>query len=525
VIVSESLKTILFTRLQLLQVSVPEHSFAPENSSLVLYKLQFTLPPPPSSAADNKDQEQEDKEVSWNVTRRFSEFAALHEEISKVCNTAVPGGILTSGFPSKLSILPSWLSSSIDMNAIAKRQEELQAYMQAVSKIPAILRMTAFQNFIGLDTHASCQVKVESLPPILQFTLNDPRFGVNSLVYDEKYDIVLSACEDPNFFSKMNSYIANAKLPWETKPISEMPVGVMNVWGKVKADGGWDVASFQEYLCPASAIAWDSVRNRCFVGLETGVVKVYNILEPFTEISHSRDLQIHSARISEMIYESETDLLITCSRDKSVCLFHVASNQICAQSPVANTWIMSMALDSVNRRLFCGYASGVIVILDINGNKISEVHSMWEHKDCTRSLYYYPNREYLFSGCFDSSSMIWKVGKPGKEHGTQVVGKLKGGPNSKVKAVLFLPAYNVVVTGYDNGALAFWSTKNAALEFCYPDQHTTSIVVLHWVERSSMLVSASRDGNIRFWKFRDPPAQSRKGSVVDIAVSAVEHKD
>jgi len=87
-----------------------------------------------------------------------------------------------------------------------------------------------------------------------------------------------------------------------------------------------------------------------------------------------------------------------------------------------------------------------------------------------------------------------------------------------VKAILYLPDYKLVVTGYDNGALAFWSTKNAALEYCYPEQHTTSIVVLILVDRSSMMVSASRDGNIRFWKFRDPPAvppPSRQVSVIE----------
>eukprot|EP00475_Leptophrys_vorax_P008370 TRINITY_DN15408_c0_g1_i1.p1 TRINITY_DN15408_c0_g1~~TRINITY_DN15408_c0_g1_i1.p1 ORF type:complete len:513 (-),score=90.99 TRINITY_DN15408_c0_g1_i1:84-1622(-) len=500
--VAENQRTIPFSRLQTIRITIPDHNFAPENSSLVLYSLSIAL-------SSSQDVKQEEPEVTWVVPKRFSEFVSLNEVISKACSS------ITSPFPSKLSILPSWISSSIDMNAIYKRQDALQAYMQCICKIPAVLRMSAFQEFIGLESNAYLKLEVETLPPVLQFTLNDPRYGVNSLIYDEKYDIVLSACEDPNLFSKMNSYIANAKLPWESKPISEIPVGVMNVWGRIKADGGWDVASFQEYLCPASAIAWDSIRNRCFVGLETGVVKVYNILEPFTEISHFRDLQIHSARVSEMIYESETDLLITCSRDKSVCLFHVASNQICSQIPIANTWIMSMALDSVNRRLFCGYASGVIAILDISGNKISELHTLWDHKECARSLFYHPSQEYLFSGCFDSSSNIWKVGKPGNEHTTQVVGTLKGGPSSKVKAVLYLPSYHLVVTGFDNGALAFWSTKNAALEFCYPDQHTTSIVVLSWVHRSSMMVSASRDGNIRFWKFRDPPV-SRKGSEVSL---------
>jgi len=83
---------------------------------------------------------------------------------------------------------------------------------------------------------------------------------------------------------------------------------------------------------------------------------------------------------------------------------------------------------------------------------------------------------------------------------------------------LYLPAYKLVVTGFDNGALAFWSTKSAALEYCYPEQHTTSIVVLSWVDRFSMMVSASRDGNIRFWKFRDPPPSevSRQASAVDL---------
>jgi len=142
-----------------------------------------------------------------------------------------------------------------------------------------------------------------------------------------------------------------------------------------------------------------------------------------------------------------------------------------------------------------------------------------------RSLAYYPRDTYLFSGCFDSSAYVWAVGPPGKEKAKfRAVAALKNGPNSKIKAIVYCTAIRMIITGHDNGLMAFWSTTTGSVEFVLGG-HAASIVELKWFPDTCVLVSGSRDGNARFWTFRDDSKSLRRSLVEerkssDLAVSS-----
>lgn len=491
-----------------LKLEITSNSLSSDgNSDAVRYTISVTLSTYPN----------------WQVKRRFSEFDHLNKKLSSWLNKQV------LPFPSKLTVLPfaAWINK-VDMNAVDKRHKELNVYLQEIAKIPAVLRASEFLAFIGFteqgftilpsfseDESAHSE---EILPPLLDFTLSDPKFGINALVYDEKRNFVICAMQDPKLISKFNSYIANAKLPWEKQPVSEIPVGCFCIWKQV-SENQWDSSIVQEFVEPVSAVCWNSKEQRVFAGLENGELRVFKVSDRGDSVRSENSLKLHSLRISSMIFEESSEIIISCSRDKSVCLFDSKNNQILAQTIVADTWIMSMDLDTVNRRLFCGLASGHIIIVDITDNKISSNPSehllIKDHSECVRSLYYCPEVEYLFSGCFDSSSNIWKVAniKPRNYNGgkpAQIIARLRNGPSSKVKAILYLPvSFQTVVTGHDDGHLAFWNTKSGKLDLCLSNAHSDSIVVLLWIESLGTMVSGGRDGNIRFWKFKMPPSKSK----------------
>jgi len=154
---------------------------------------------------------------------------------------------------------------------------------------------------------------------------------------------------------------------------------------------------------------------------------------------------------------------------------------------------MSMCFDQANHRVFVGSYSGEIFVVDVMKGKLSVVHMVKEHKgagfcltcdsdfaDCVRSLAYYPRDTYLFSGCFDSSAYVWAVGPPGKEKAKfRAVAALKNGPNSKIKAIVYCTAIRMIITGHDNGLMAFWSTTTGSVEFVLGG-HAASIVELKW---------------------------------------------
>lgn len=400
-------------------------------------------------------------------------------------------------FPTK-AVVPSWFMFP-SLDALDKRKKSLEDYLKELVLIPAVVRSKDFQDFFGFETFSLRLV--DNAHPDLLFSLNDPRFGINAIEYDAAENLLISACEDPHIVSRVNSYITNTKMPWEGKSPSEVPIGVLNIW-KRDQRGNWDVSAFQEYSCQCTAVFWDAPRQRVFAGLETGLIKVYELSAPFNHLRHVKDIPVHEARVSAIIYDSASDTLISCSRDKTIGIYNVTRDVLVSSLRISETWLMSMCYDKANQRLFVGAYSGAISIFDLSKQRLKPVHTLTDHQDCVRCLDYRADQMYLFSGCFDSKSLIWKIGMPGKEHTrSRAVACLRGGPNSKVKAVLFCPANRMVITGHHNGMMAFWSTANAKVEFVV-NRHDASIVVLKWMAEEEMLLSGSRDGNIRFWKFK-----------------------
>jgi WD40 repeat protein len=280
------------------------------------------------------------EQVSWTVKKRFSEFDQLNKSLGLwISKSVLP-------FPSKLDILPfaSWFSS-VDMNAVSKRHAELNRYLQEIIKVPAIVRSKEFLSFIELSgqgigilpsrSEDGDAKSAEVLPPALDFTLSDTNFGLNDLVFDASRNILLCALQDPKVISKFNSYIANAKLPWEEKPVSEKPVGSFSLWSAGQNDR-WDTLINQDFVEPVSAICWNSKSLTVFLGLENGDLRIFKVSDTYTSARSVRSLKLHNLRISSMFFDEESEILISCSRDKTVCIFDTKNDAILAQNIVGS---------------------------------------------------------------------------------------------------------------------------------------------------------------------------------------------
>lgn len=456
------------------------------------------------------------KGVGWILSKRYSDFHTLHKTLSKY-SRSLPD------LPGK-TYVPSWLADP-SQEIIDERQNALECYLCGILKQSVVLRSAAFHQFFELKQN-KIEVLADGVVPQLKFTLNEPRFGLNDLAYDSFNGVLLSVCQDADMLSRTNTFLTNIKLPWEKSVGNELPLGVLNVWSQNES-GAWDVSAFKDFDSKASAIAWDPPRFRAFVGFESGEIKIFEIKQPYTRITELKSIFHHTARVSSLIYDNITDLLISSSRDKTVSLYHVEADALRSSVSLSESWIMSMVFDSVNHQLFCGTYSGTIHIIDIIQHEVRPVHTLDDHSSCARALYYHPDQMYLFSGAFDGTAYVYQVGEKGKEYlKSRPLAVMRDGPKSKIKSIVFCAFNRQIVTGHDNGLIACWNSGSGALDAVIP-AHDKAVVSLKYLDGSKTLVSGSRDGNVRFWKYYDDtvrrksiPREVKLDQKLDLGVSS-----
>jgi len=79
---------------------------------------------------------------------------------------------------------------------------------------------------------------------------------------------------------------------------------------------------------------------------------------------------------------------------------------------------------------------------------------------------------------------------------------LTNGPNLKIKAIVPLAFARQIITGYQEGRLGVWDSLTYKLLYVI-HAHRNDVTSFHSLEDQRLLISASLDGRLKFWKFPD----------------------
>jgi WD40 repeat protein len=200
---------------------------------------------------------------------------------------------------------------------------------------------------------------------------------------------------------------------------------------------------------------------------------------------------------------------VSSSRDKYGLIYDLSNSSTISFVPLDNSAaVFSMTAEIANERFFVGLASGDVKVFSYSRDNFKLLTTLSGHAGIVRSLHFEVSDQYLFSGGFDNSVMIWKIGTRGDESSeSKRVGILRGGPPSKIKAVNFSSKRRQVFAGHQNGALTVWNTRDGSvLNVICP--HAADIVDLIWNEEKEQLISCSRDGFTNVWSFKSDHAKN-----------------
>lgn len=127
--------------------------------------------------------------------------------------------------------------------------------------------------------------------------------------------MIFTACEDCHAFSRVDARLSNLRFPWEEKG-TFTPVGSISCW--LKRRGMWSLKGTEYFDSSASTVAWDPVRRYLFVGLDSGSIRVFLVDADFSCMAQMKDLSLHTARVTRLVYDAGRDELISAGRDKFI---------------------------------------------------------------------------------------------------------------------------------------------------------------------------------------------------------------
>lgn len=448
-----------------------------------------------------------DAKLSYSVERRFSEFEDLRAKLVEFVENIPP-------LPGKT------LLRTFDSSFIESRRAALDSWIRAVLAIEFVVKSSMFAYFLQVDVHVGPDVIGKHAPSEIK-CVNDPQFGINALSYDDANLVLFTACEDVHILSRIDRQLSNLRLPWE-KSGGLVPVGSMACWA-VDDQGDWKTRCVVYYPVSASSILWLPATNSLWVGLDNGHTLHYRADDKYENFTLLSDIEAHTLRVTGMAFSAVKNVVLSVSRDKNLVLFSNIEKKVTHTIPISNAWLTSLTFDSQFDRFFIGTYSGSIYIYTMTPYPAapSVLHTLTGHTGPVKALHFAAPERLLFSGGGDCTTGIWSIHPSASQETSRSrsAGWMAAGPQKKVKSVIYCPSLRQVVTGVEGGWFCVWHTSNGKLSYVVKG-HSDNVVALSWIDTPRILISASADGKVKFWRFESPVEDELEELSDEIAAQA-----
>lgn len=183
------------------------------------------------------------------------------------------------------------------------------------------------------------------------------------------------------------------------------------IWLKRDSGGYWP-SVHEELPAPATAVAYEPVDKRLYIGLGTGAIVIYAVQEDFNAITYVSAISTHKGRITGLRVDKERELLVSGSRDKMILLHSLETNGIVSSFPV-QAWVTAIDYDASAPNIFVGDYSGRVHVLKLSKEtrKIELIAPLEEHTGSIRAIKWVRELGMLFTGSNDKTVIMWDIGQ------------------------------------------------------------------------------------------------------------------
>jgi WD40 repeat protein len=306
--------------------------------------------------------------------------------------------------------------------------------------------------------------------------------------------------------SRIEAYITNTNLPWESKTKTHISVGAFFVFKVLfNPEKGFKFEKIYAKSFPeqTGCISWNRSSNTIHIGLDSGRIVFYK-LNPesnFTEYEQYIDFRPHKGTVTGIMYDGETGYIYSVSNDKKFCITEVGylNNQSeILEGPCGFTGLYE---DVENHRIFLTNEMGMVFVyltqnfppLLVNSLQLSSEAPI---KYLDMSLL----KSYIFTASSNGQIIVLDINKPGKEKLIKEISNFGG--NMKLTVVKYYREQNQLITGDENGRIIIWNLKTGKSIFSW-NAHEGPITQMVFLPQIKLIISSGKDKYFRTWRLPD----------------------
>ena len=203
-------------------------------------------------------------------------------------------------------------------------------------------------------------------------------------------------------------------------------------------------------------------------------------------ISHK--LLSHTNTISKVSYSSDGKYVFSASWDGTIFLSNIKTGEVKSRKVVDH---INSASFSKKGDYISVSSDSIILILDIDGEIITQIKEQSYVIFNEGSISFSPNGEYILSVTGDKSIKIWNI------HTGNLITQLPI-QNTYILSANWSPDGRYIVASNDEGEIQIWNFETRHLELKWKG-HSDRINSVRYSKDGNLIVSASHDEKIKIW--------------------------
>lgn len=203
-------------------------------------------------------------------------------------------------------------------------------------------------------------------------------------------------------------------------------------------------------------------------------------------ISHK--LLSHTNTISKVSYSSDGKYVFSASWDGTIFLSNIITGEVKSRKVVDH---INSASFSKKGDYISVSSDSIILILDIDGEIITQIKEQSYVIFNEGSISFSPNGEYILSVTGDKSIKIWNI------HTGNLITQLPI-QNTYILSANWSPDGRYIVASNDEGEIQIWNFETRHLELKWKG-HSDRINSVRYSKDGNLIVSASHDEKIKIW--------------------------
>jgi len=241
----------------------------------------------------------------WSMEKLYSDFEFLHNSLLQVISD-----------PPQLSGKSLFKVTSLD--GLTQRQYLLQEFLHECCLRKDIISTDAFKEFLDLEKQAP---ELLLNRPTLLSEFNKLPLSIQDFMYLEDDGIIFMICSDMDMKSRIEAYITNTNLPWESKTQTHISVGAFFAFKVLfNPEKGFKFEKVYAKSFPeqTGSLSWNRAANTIHIGLDSGKIVFYK-LNPdsnFTQYEQYIDFKPHKDKVTGVMYDETTGYIYSVSMDK-----------------------------------------------------------------------------------------------------------------------------------------------------------------------------------------------------------------